>query len=487
MTVVVRVALCFTALFLLVCCASPRETAESLSSADNRPNILLIAVDDLNTAVGAWGGEAITPNIDHLAAQGVQFLNAYTAVPVCNPSRVAVMTGLRPEMTGVYSDSVNFRTRAGGASRVTIPQFFRQQGYQTAAAGKVFHQARGRGVIPAPMSDPISWDQQAETSAGIPGLSAYLDDEGWAGWLAGESRGGGLEIDSHLRRNGVWGPIEQSDEDTSDFASANYCADYLSQAHLRPFVLACGISRPRLPLLAPKKYFDLYPLAGVRLPKTPAKDMEDIPDSAKTNWTSGFARAINQRPDEWRRARQGYLASVSFADAMVGHILRALKESTYANNTIVVFWSDDGFHLGEKDRWGKFSLWRQSTHVPMVIVAPGIAPAKVRAAVSLLDIYPTLAELSGNEAPEGLAGRSLYTLVKQPDTRDWPHPAVVSLGRGNSAVIFGDWHLIQYADGGQELYNYVNDPEEYTNLINNPLYSELAEAMEKWVPGLDSP
>ncbi|WAJ71738.1 sulfatase [Catenovulum adriaticum] len=451
-------------------------------NTQNQPyNVIMIAVDDLNNWAGYLGGPAKTPNLDKLAAQSSTFTNAYSVVPACNPSRVAVMTGQRPETTGAYLNETNFRDVKGGDKRVTIPQYFAKQGYKTSAAGKIFHHPRGQKNNPAPMSDPISWQSQFAGPTGTGGDKEYLNHEGWAKWHGGIEAYQGLPIIPYIRKHGIWGPIKQTDEETGDYKTANYCANYLRQSHNKPFFLACGIFRPHSPQLAPQKYFDMYPLESIKLPAVPAEDMQDIPAIAQNNWSSGFAKLVMDRPDEWKRAVQGYLASTSFADAMIGHILQAWDNSEYADNTILVLWGDHGFQLGHKNRWEKFTLWKQGSHTPFIIKAPGKQAAMINKPVTLLNVYPTLLELANLPAKPDLDGVSLTPLMDNAKA-DWQRPAVLTYQQDNNAIIFENWNFIQYKDGSQELYNQTTDPHEYNNLIGQPQYAEVIEKLSEWLP-----
>lgn len=488
-----RVLTALIAGVLVACTSSPsRNLAESSSGktpTTTKPyNILMIAVDDLNNWVGAWGGPAYTPNIDRLAKEGVQFVNAYAVVPACNPSRVAVLTGQRPETTGQYTNAGNYRKRPGGADRVTLPQYLRrQQGYEAVAAGKIFHHPRGQKAKPAELSDDISWSSQAKVRTGTGGMEAYLDENGWASWLDGDAQYEGLPIKDYIRKHGIWGPIKQKKEQTGDWQTAGFCADYLQSesTESKPFLLACGIFRPHSPQLAPQAFFDMYPLDAIQLPEVPEDDMDDLPKIAKENWSTGFAKRVMSDTEEWKRAVQGYLSSTTFADAAIGRVLEALDASAHKDNTIVVFWSDHGFQLGHKDRWEKFSLWKQGANAPMVIKAPHMKQGTVHKPVSLLDIYPTVLELlgQGKNDVDGhtLDGVSLVPLMKKP-TRDWAQPAVITYQEGNNSVMFEHWNFIRYQNGAEELYDHRSDPKEYNNIVSKPEHQALIRQLRKWLP-----
>ena len=451
-----------------------------------KPNILMIAIDDMKNWVGAWKGLAMTPNIDKLASEGVQFTNAYCAVPACNPSRPALMTGQRPETTGQYTNAGNFRERPGGMERITIPQFLAQYGYTTTAAGKLFHHNRGLGKDPKPLSDPISWQEQWVGNVGTGGHQDYLINNRWAKWHNGEIKkyiadtmgNDGL---NYIGKFGVWGPIDDSKEECADWQMTEFCADFLSKEHDKPFMLACGIFRPHSPQLAPKEYFDMYPLEDIVLPELPNDDMDDIPEIAKENWSSPFVELVKEK-HQLKNAIQGYLACMTFADDCVGNLLNALENSRYKDNTIIVFWTDHGWQLGHKNRWEKFSLWKQATNSPMIIKVPGkYSGTVVDQAVSFIDIYPTIAELAGLDKPDYLEGVSLLPLMKNP-SHEREIPAIITYPGNNHSIVYKNWNYIHYEDGSEELYDHSKDPEEFTNLITNEDYIDIVQKLKSFIP-----
>lgn len=453
----------------------------------DRLNILMIAIDDMNNWPGAWEGKAITPNIDGLAHKGTQFKNAHCVVPACNPSRVALLTGQRPETTGQYTNPGNFRNRKGGEERITLPQFLMDKGYETIEAGKVFHKQAGMGKTPEPQSDPVSWTFQHKTPTGTPGHDLYLDENKHAKWLKGEDKFNGSPFGNYLRKFGVWGAIPQSKEECGDWISSGYCADYLQKKHDKPFLLACGIFRPHSPQLAPQEYFDMYPLSEIEVPEVPVNDMDDIPNFAKKNFASGFSQKVQSDTLQWKKAVQAYKACITFADDCVGQVLESLKNSQYANNTIVILWSDHGWQLGHKDRWEKFSLWNIATNAPMIIKLPEQTKGgKVLEHVSYLDIYPTLVELLGYEKPEYLEGNSLTPLLENP-MANWEHPAVVTYVQGCNSILKDNWNYIVYKTSDEELYNLKTDPNEFTNLANNPKYKNIIKKLRKHIPKVKQP
>ncbi|PHR86462.1 MAG: iduronate-2-sulfatase [Blastopirellula sp.] len=442
-----------------------------------KPNVLFLAVDDLNDWVGCLGGhpQAKTPNIDKLASRGILFENAYCAAPLCHPSRTAVMTGLRPSTTGIYGNLNWFRDLPDLADWVTIPQYFRQHGYKAWTGGKIFHQAHGK------WSDPVSWDHQYSTKTGTaapPVADRY-------------SHGMHDEFTNPIIARLVdWKAIDQKMEETPDWKTAAGAANFLKQKHDKPFFLACGIYRPHLSWYAPKKFFDMHPIDKIQLPEYLENDLDDIPPRGHA--MSGDAFGVIKRHGEWKNAVQGYLAASSFADACVGHVLNALEQSSYKDNTIIVLWGDHGYHIGQKDHLAKSALWDQTTHTPLIIHVPeklraGSTAIQTRCSrpVSLIDLYPTLIELCGLPKRNDLDGRSLAPLVKDPN-RQWPWPAVITHSPHwhgtNHAVRSQKFYYIHYRDGKEELYDADEDPNQWKNLAEEPGYEKVKQELKKWLP-----
>jgi len=445
-------------------------------------NILMIAIDDMNNWVGVMNDKAKTPHIDSLARSGMLFNNAYCVTPACNPSRTALMTGLRPETTGQFSNRGYFRDLPGGEDILTLAQYLQQNGYETIGAGKIFHHARGNDEKPAPLSDPPSWDFQRKGLIGTPGLELFVNTDGNANWLRNDWKQT-FSPEHYYSKYGVWGAIPQGREDCGDWQTAGFCAEYLLDEHEKPFFLACGIFRPHLPQIVPQEYFDRYPLESIELPEVPDDDMDDIPETAKRNQSTPFFRLIREH-GEWEKAVQGYLASMSFADDCVGRVLDALENSRYRDNTIVLLWTDHGWQLGHKQRWSKFTLWRQSTNAPMIIRYPGMESAgKVCSEpVSFLDLYPTLIELAGLEERAILEGESLMPWMLDPGL-DKETPAIVTFNHGNYSVVWKNWNYIRYRDGSEELYDHDGDPREYDNLAGSKDYRKLMDRLGAMIPG----
>ncbi len=456
-----------SALFSVSSCAWAKET-------ESKPNILFLAVDDMNDWVGCLGGyqgTVHTPNIDRLAKRGMLFANAHCPSPKCAPSRAAIMTGLRPSTTGLYDNGHWWLPNLPDV--VTIPMHFRGAGYRVVGAGKIFHHTAGN-------NPPSQWDDFFRLLfRNDPWFRGVKLNYPWskagpipAGFPFSGVKGLGHEND--------WGSLGIPEAEYDDTLSADYAIRFLVEEQDRSFFLACGLFRPHLPWYVPQKYFELYPLEEIVLPKLRDDDLDDIPAEGLE-----FARA--QRNDfeaiknagKWKHAVRAYLASITYADEQIGRILDALDSSSYANNTVVVLWSDHGWHLGEKDHWHKTTLWEEATRVPLIIRVPGYQPGTCDRAVSLLDLYPTLNELCGLEAIAALDGVSLVPLLRDSQA-DWNRPAVIEFKRGNVAVRSDGYRYIRYRNGGEELYDHQADPHEWNNLAARTDHSTIKERLAGW-------
>ena len=458
-------------LFLCLVCLS----ATPAFAAASGPNVLFIAVDDLNDWVGHLGGhpQARTPNIDRLAAQGVSFTRAYCSAPLCNPSRISLLTGVEPSRSGVYGNGEKLRNKLPDA--VTLMQYLRAHGYTAKGGGKIFHGTRG--------GDPESWDfyftVPATKGRGRAKPKTSLAKSAWA----------------------PWGPLDIADEDMFDVKVVNWAISELNQTHEQPFFLACGFTKPHLPWYVPRKYFDLHPLESIQLPATKDGDLDDVPTFGKklarevydpsggrnfANPGGDHANVIAH--DQWRKAVQAYLATISFVDAHVGRLLDALEQSGHADNTIVVLWGDHGWHLGEKQHWRKHALWETTTRTTLVVSAPGsTAMNKIcERPVSLIDLYPTLVELCGLPARDDLDGQSIVPLLKNPKMK-WDRPALTTYGPGNHAVRTERWRYIRYHDGGEELYDHNADLHEWQNLATSSEHADVIRELRKSLPAEQQP
>lgn len=429
---------------------------------EKKPNVLFISVDDLNDWTGALKGhpQAKTPHLDRLAASGVLFENAHCAAPACNPSRAALMTGVRPSTSGVYHNAQPWRMSPVLKDAQTIPQWFRQSGYEVFGAGKIYH-----GSFPDPQSWDYYWPSQTQNKPGDP-KPAQLPANG-------------IPKTSHFD----WGSHPEKKEEMGDWKVAEWVSKELHKEREKPFFLACGFYRPHLPWFAPQEYFDRFPLDEIILPETLKNDLDDIPEAGiKIAKPKGdHAKVIKH--DQWKQAVQGYLASIAFADDCVGKVLDALESSGQSDSTIVVLWSDHGWHLGEKQHWRKFSLWEEATRVQMMWRVPGLTKPNSRTdnPANLLDIYPTLTDLCGLPSNEAVEGISLKGVLQNPD-KPINHPIVTTHGRKNHSVRNRRWHLIQYTDGTRELYDHQNDPFEHTNLAGREEHIALMTRLAKVMP-----
>jgi arylsulfatase A-like enzyme len=439
-----------------------------------KPNVLFIAVDDLRDWVGHLDGHpnAKTPHIDRLAKSGVSFSHAHCSAPLCNPSRISLLTGIAPYHSGVYGNGEKLRSKLPQA--VTLMQHFKESGYTVKGAGKIFH-----------------------------GTSAY-DEDSWDAYF----KPAPSKRPSAKRVNGLaksawapWGPLDCDDEDMFDGKTANWIISELKKPREKPFFLAYGLTKPHLTWKVPQKYFDLHPLAGIELPPVKEGDLDDLPafgrKLAREVYDPSGKRNFAVKPDgdhanvtvhnQWRKAVQAYLATISFADAQIGRVLDALDRSGHADNTVIVLWGDHGWHLGEKEHWRKHALWDVSTRTPLIFSAPrGLAKDKLcRRPVSLIDIYPTLIDLCGLPKRRGLDGQSLKSLLENPE-RKWDRPVIITHGLNNHAILTERWRFIRYRDGGQELYDHERDPNEWTNLASIPKYSPQKTKLAKWLPSTNA-
>lgn len=453
----------------------------------DRPNVLMIVVDDMNDWVGCLGGhpDVKTPHLDHLAARGMLFSNAHCAAPVCNPSRVATLTGRRPGSTGIYDNRIRWHESLPNV--ITVPQHFKANGYHVVGGGKVYHHMPGFNRL----SDWHEFFDQRFDGHYQDLLSRGEDvrhfrfPEGFP--LNGLPSVKALTRPPRNPREFDWGPLEKTDFETGDGQMVQWAVNFLARPDKQPFFLAAGIYRPHLPFYAPRKYFDLYPLDTIRLPEFKNEDLDDLPEA-------GSKLAAQRREDyelvvqsgKHRELVQAYLASISFADAMVGRLLRALDRSGQAENTIIVLWSDHGWHLGEKKHLHKMTLWERSTRIPFIVVAPGVTqPRSVcQRPVGTIDLFPTLIELNSLPAVDGLSGQSVAALLREPE-QTWNRPVLTSHGPGNHALRSQRWRYIRYADGGEELYDHAHDPNEWTNLATRSEFEEIKRDLSKWIPKQD--
>ncbi len=442
------------ALGLAVPLLFPPATAAAEKPA--RPNVLFIAVDDLNHWVHYLhrNDQVRTPNLDRLARRGVRFTHSYCAAPVCNPSRAALMSGLLPSTSGVYDNSTDWRKFIPEDLPLTTQ--FRKAGYRVFGAGKIYHDAFAR---------PSEWDEYMLRGGGDP-----------------KPKGADVGV------GGIkFAPLDCRDEDMNDYRIVSWTIEQLGKTHDKPFFLACGVRKPHMPWNVPKKYYDLYPLEKVQLPPVLDTDLDDIPPVGVK-----MARAFGDHPailksGRWKDAVQGYLAAISFTDMNIGRLIDALDRSPYKDNTIIVLWGDHGWHLGEKLHWRKFTLWEEATRAPLIWVVPGLTkPDGVCArTVDFMSIYPTLCDLCGLPTPKHVEGVSIRPLLEKPDA-PWDRPARTTYLFNNHTMRTEKWRYIRYHDGGEELYDEVKDPLEWTNLATKPEYAAVKKELARHLPTVNT-
>jgi arylsulfatase A-like enzyme len=438
-------------------------------AASPRPNVLFIAIDDLNDWVGCLDGhpQAKTPNLDRLASRGILFANAHCQSPLCNPSRSSLLTGLRPSTTGIYGLVPGIRDVASLKRWVTLPQYFAAHGYFTSTCGKVYHDG---SIAPRDRAREFQVWGPAPGMPLPPKKFVHTPDD---------------------MRPMDWGVFPENDRDQADWKIADAAiAQLKSLPPGKPFFVAAGFRLPHVPCFASQPWFDLYPPEDkITLPLVKEHDRDDVPFFAwYLHWKLPEPRlSWLVRAGQWRPLVRAYLASTTFMDSQIGRVLDTLEAIGQKENTVVVLWSDNGWHLGEKGMTGKTTLWERSTHVPLIFAGPGVARgAKCTQPAELLDIYPTLVDLCGLPPRDGLEGHSLVPQVKDPAApRPWP--AVTTHNQDNHGVRSEHWRYIRYADGSEELYDHRSDPNEWTNLAGDPKHAEILREHARWLPKINQP
>ncbi len=436
-------------------------------SQNSKPNVLFICVDDLNSWIGPLNGHpgVKTPNIDRLAMRGVTFANAYCQAPISGPSRASLMTGLYPSTSGIYFQIPDEKIKENSlpASKADfMPDYFEKFGYKTMGAGKLFHEGDAARVFdeyggafgiygpkpPKPMNYSPSWFGKPE----------------------------GTATD--------WGAYPEREEEMPDYKTTEWVISKLKQKHDKPFFLAAGLVRPHVPWCVPQKWFNRFPVSEMITPPYDPDDMQDVPligqQIAEMPTMPSMDWVIGQ--NKWREMVQAYLACIAFMDSKVGALLKAVDESEYRDNTIIVLFGDNGYHMGEKGRFAKQSLWCCSCHVPLIFAGPGITKGvKCSANVGLIDIYPTLTDLCRLPHNQKNEGRSIVPLLKNAE-RVWPFATHTVYGRNNHGIYWKKYHYIQYMDGSKELYNLMNDLNEWHNLAKYPRFNKLIRQMQRMLP-----
>lgn len=424
---------------------------QAQDTAAKQPNVLFIAVDDLNHWVGYLGRnmQSKTPNLDRLAAMGTRFTRSYCASPSCNPSRAALMTGLRPSTSGIYDNDDDWRPVI--PEEKTLPTTFRKAGYEVLGSGKIYHGGFDR---------KSEWNEYPAEKKNDPKPT-------------GNDGVGGIKF----------APLDCKDEDLSDWQIADYAIEQLGKKHERPVFIACGLHKPHMPWNVPQKYYDLHPLDKIELPPHIEGDLTDVPPSGVRMAGPNGDHAKMLASGRWKEAVQGYLAAISYTDMNIGRLLDAYEKSPMRENTIIVFWGDHGWHLGEKEHWRKFALWEESTRAPLLWVVPGLTkPGSVcERTVDFMSLYPTLCDLSGIPIPAHVEGKSIKALLQNP-AAEWTTPALTTYKFGNHTVRSEGWRYTRYENGDEELYDETKDPLEHTNLAGDTRFAEQKAQLAQWLP-----
>ncbi|SMP58210.1 Arylsulfatase A [Neorhodopirellula lusitana] len=438
-------------------------------SAKRRPNVLFIAVDDLNDWVGCLGGnpDAKTPNFDEFARQSVLFRNAHCQVALCNASRVSVMTGMYASTTGIYANSLK---HAGPVYRSAqqLPLWFGENGYRTMCMGKIYHNDHGK--------------------------KAYWDEVGPKTLRWGPEPPNGRQFTERfgdrVQDSLAWAALDIEPGEMPDEQIATWAKQQLDKDHEQPFFLALGFYKPHTPMTAPKRYFDLFDRDKLTMPEVLEDDLDDVPEIGR-RWVLDRSEIIADEavdlysPTYRRELVHAYHACVALTDDCVGQVLSHLKNSRHHDDTIVVLWSDHGWHLGEKGHWRKWMPWEESTRSFLAVRVPGLTAdgSVCDRTVGLIDIFPTLAELCDLDAPEQLEGESFRHLLVDPQG-EWNRPALTSTKAGNHTVRSDRWRYIRYRDGSEELYDHSKDPNEWTNLASHPELHEVKVQHAQWIDTL---
>ena len=474
--------MCIHFLILIAFLSSCTDKSEENDTAD-QPNIIMFVLDDLNDWVGPLGYEQVkTPHMDRLATQGVTFTNAHAPNSYCAPSRTAIFTGLQSTTTGCYRDEVYHYDYP---DLVPMQMAFKQGGYSTFGAGKLFHHRAG-------FVDLRGWDEFFARSQEIRDMGYEMGANRGSDYLTPDP----VPYSSYYTKTGKtitggafmeWGPIADSlEEQMTATIRTNWACDVLKKQHKNPFFLAVGLYHPHFPNYAPQKYFDLYNEDEIIVPELPADDLDDLPPVMRKRMTN--RSKIQKTLEEVGAVQEGvlaYLAAVSYADAMLGRILDTLEKSAHKDNTIVVLWSDQGYHHGEKGNWGKHTLWRQTSRVPFIFAGVDLPKNKViDATTGLIDLYPTFIDLCGLPKPHDMDGTSLHSSLINPSATQDRNLFVPYHERGSYAVINRDWRYIQYKEGTEELYDLKQDPNEWTNLAGKEEHQAVIKELRRSAPAV---
>ena len=455
--------------------------AGQLIADDSKLNVLFLAVDDMNDWIECLGTtpHATTPNIDRLAARGVNFTNGHTAGVFCAPSRAAVFSGQYASTTGCYQTPNYFVSHP---EIEALQMSFAKGGYTTLGAGKLFHHPEGA-------IDQRGWSEfflrnQFQRESGWP-LDSWSSETPVPQPFPASIYNKGQKFRAGLFLE--WGAIpNENEEEIADTIRVNWAVDQLKRKHDKPFFLACGLYAPHYPNYCPQKYFDLYDPADIELPPIRQDDLEDLPPKIRKQ-RENRKRLHHEklvRMGAMTDAIHGYLACISYADAMLGRVLDALESSPYSDNTIIVLWSDHGYHHGEKGQWGKHTLWERTSNVPFIWAGPGVSKGvKTDVTASLIDIYPTLIEMCNLPMPhQPLEGESLASTLSNPSAASDRNVFLPYITPGEYAIINRDWRYIRYGEGGEELYSLREDPNEWHNLASDEKYADVKTELRKAAP-----
>ncbi|GAB6165969.1 hypothetical protein JCM19992_19690 [Thermostilla marina] len=428
----------------------------------DRPNVVFIIADDMNSY--PFDGDfpiLRTPGLDKLARQGITFCKAYCAAPVCVASRAAVFSGRYPHHTGAYLNGSDPWTKSAFGNIESLPEVFRASGYTTFGRGKLTHA-------------PVTPERK----------KAMWDNDPFGGGF------GPFPDEAHQIAGKFWGTQAFDDDSVfPDVVNTDAAVDFLRKDHGKPFFLALGLWRPHTPFTAPRRFFEMCPIEEVSVPVPGWRqgDLADVPELGRqlaSVWGRRWEVSGRETPETWRTLLRGYLACTMFADWNIGRLVEALDDSSYRNNTIVIFWSDNGYHCGEKNHWEKNTLWEQSARTPMIVRLPDHAHAGsvCTAPVGSIDLFVTLVEYCRLRLPkQPLDGHSLLPLLEDPNTA-WPHPAITTYGEGYFSITDGRWRYIRYPDGTEELYDHRNDPHEFRNLAPSPDVRSIEERFRRYLP-----
>lgn len=443
------------------------DSNQTISTPKKPFNVLMIAVDDLNDWIGCMGGhpDTKTPNIDKLASHGLLFMNAHCQGTMCNPSRISIMWGKRPSSTGFYSNHFPAKREPKYFEKQTsLARHFAANNYKTITAGKIYHGS----WLPSKDFDivgprPGQWSKHDTAIQKKP---------------------------KHYHKIWDFGPQAYDEKLFVDYEIASWGAEQLKVKHKKPFFMTLGFMRPHVPFFPPARVYNNQ--GESKLPSVKENDWNDLSDAAKKLTLSNKKIPTHEwmkQENRWPEAVRSYLACVQWVDEQIGRVLEALEKSPYADNTIIILYSDHGYHLGEKQRWSKFSLWERTTRVPFIVSVPGAAKGVSQQPVELLSIYPTLIDLCGLTSNEDIEGVSIKPLIKNPKAI-WEHVAISTLGQNNHSIRDKRWRYIQYADGSAELYDHKTDPNEWSNLMATVLnqdHKKVIERLKKHLPKLNLP